>query len=76
MTAIAKRKTICRTETAASFQGRALVIELRPYTVLIRQKGLRRGFELDWESVFSLAVKKAVAAEREQRKAKKGRKGS
>ena len=75
MTAIIKRKTILRAETSASFRGRPLLIELRPYAVFIREKGRRKGFEVDWESIFSLGAKKAAEQSRQERKAKKRRAG-
>jgi hypothetical protein len=68
MTAIAKRKTICRAETSALVRKRPLMIELRPHTVFIREKGRRAGYEVSWESVYLLGAAKAAEQRREARK--------
>lgn len=70
MTAIAKRKTIVRAETDASFRGRFLMVELRPFTVFIREKGRRKGYEVDWESIYGLGAKKAAEEARRLKKIK------
>lgn len=75
MTPLTKRKTIVRAETATIVRGRALMIELRPYSVVIRQKGRRVGYEVDWESVYSMAAKKAAEKLQEERKAARKAKG-
>ena len=61
MTLIAKRKTRFRGETEVRVQHRSLIVEVRPYTVFVRQKGRRKGYECDWESIFILAATKAAA---------------
>jgi hypothetical protein len=68
MTAIAKRKTVIRAETSARIRGRALMIELTPYTVKLREKGRRATYETSWEAVYWQAVKKAAEERRATRR--------
>lgn len=68
MTAIAKRKTICRAETSALVRKRPLMIELRPHSVYIREKGRRAGYVVSWESVYLLGAAKAAEQRRLMRK--------
>ena len=72
MTAIAQRKTVMRGETETRVQHRSLIVEVRPYTVFVRQKGRRIGYEVDWESIFCLAVKKFAAKVRADKLQRKG----
>ena len=72
MTLIANRKTIIRGETSVCYQRRPLIVTLRPYSLEIREKGRRKSFAVDYESIFSLGAKKAAQAEREARKGKGG----
>ena len=46
---------------------RPLMVELRPYTVVIREKGRRAGYEVSWESVYLLGAAKAADARRADR---------
>jgi hypothetical protein len=71
MTAIAKRKTVIRAETSSTIRGRALMIELTPYTVRLREKGRRTWFETTWESVYLQAAMKAADQLRAERKRKR-----
>ena len=72
MTLIAKRKRAFRGETEVRVQHRSLIVEVRPYTVFVRQKGRRIGYEVDWESIFCLAVKKFAAKVRADKLQRKG----
>jgi len=60
MTELAKRKTKLRFVTAAEIRGRKVVIEAEPYLLRVREQGRRYSYELSWEAVYWLAVKKAV----------------
>lgn len=60
MLKLTKRKTRLRTKTSASIDGRALIVELRPYSVLIHESGRRTTYEVDWESIYWLGAKKAA----------------
>ena len=74
MTCIAKRKTIVRAETGALYRGRPLMIELRPYSVYIREKGRRSGYEAPWEAIYEMAAKlRARQTAAEKRQSKQGR---
>lgn len=59
-----------RRETAGAFRGRSLVIELGERSIIIRQKGCRRGYEVDYESIFSLGAKKEAERVRLEKKKK------
>ena len=56
-----------RRETSAIVQRRPLVIEIRAHTVYLRLKGVRWGYELDYESIWMLGAKKAAAQARLER---------
>ena len=73
MTLIAKRKTRFRGETEVRVQHRSLIVEVRPYTVFVRQKGRRIGYEVSWESIFVLGAAKEAERVRAERKAGKRR---
>lgn len=60
MTDLATRKTKLRFATSATIKGRQLVIEAEPHIVRIREKGLRHSYEISWEAIYWLAIKKAV----------------
>lgn len=60
MTALAKRKTRTRFETSASARGRLLIVEARPWTLLIRPKGKRINYEVPWDAIYSLGAKLAA----------------
>lgn len=49
---------VLRRETSAVRQGRALVVELRTHTLTIRLKGKRRGYVVDFQSIFELGASK------------------
>jgi len=71
MTALAKRKTRARFETAAKIQGRAVIIEAEPYIARVRLKGQRTTFEISWEGIFMLAAKCAAEKLRAERMARR-----
>ena len=73
MTAIAKRKTIIRAETSTTIQHRPLIVTLGPYSLTIREKGRRKGYAVDWESIFVLGATKEADRQRAERKAKRGK---
>jgi len=60
MTELSKRKTRLRFKTDAMIRGRRIIIEAHPLTLTIREEGRRAGYELDWESAYWMACKKAV----------------
>jgi len=62
------RKTV--RETNAVVRGKRLVVELTPHTLLIRPKGARWAYEVDWDAVFMLGAKQQ--AERDRLNRKKG----
>jgi hypothetical protein len=59
-------------ETSTLIGKRALVIELRALSLRVRLKGMRWGYDVDYEAVFQLGAKKAAEADRV---AKSGRSG-
>jgi len=61
MTALARRKTRLKFETASPVQNRPLIVQCHPQTLTIRQKYSRTKFTLSWQAVFSLAVKYSLA---------------
>ena len=54
-------------------KSREVIVEARPRTCSIRLSGLRTSYTLEWSAIYSLAVKMAVASERAEKKAKKGK---
>jgi hypothetical protein len=67
MTKITTESSPIRRETQSIYRRRAIVVELGAVTMTLRPKGLRKGFELDYESALELAMKKEglrVAAEK------------
>lgn len=64
-----------RRETAAELRGKALIVELRQYSLTIRAKGARHGYEVDYESIFSLGAKKEVERQRRERAGRELKKG-
>lgn len=75
MTAIAKRKTIIRAETSAIDRKRPLIVELTPYTCIIREKGKRVRYEVSWVSVYHLAAQVYADRVRAERKATRKQRG-
>lgn len=74
MTQLTGEKRVIR-ETAAAFRGRNLVVTVLPHTLIIREKGRRKGYEVSYHSIFKLgAVKQAEAIRRERAEKKKASK--
>ena len=71
MTKITARKSKIRTETSATIRGRALIVELTPHTVKIREKGRRHSLEISWDSVYTAAAKKEAERLHEEKKNKR-----
>ena len=51
-----------RRETCAVVQRKPLVIELRAHTAYLRLKGVRWGYEVDYQSIWLLGAKQAAEA--------------
>ena len=59
-------KTAVRRETAATYSGRALVMELHPRHVVVRPKGLRGAtVTVSYEAVYELGWKLYEASSRQ-----------
>lgn len=75
MTALEKRKSRLVVEASDGVRERGkfreVTMELHPYTLSIRLKGMRQSFELSYAAIYDLAVKKHVAALRAEKKARK-----
>lgn len=64
-----------RRETQATFRGTPLCVELGSHTIVIREKGRRRGYEVSIDSIFTLGAKKEADRIRaEKAEAKKNKK--
>ena len=78
MTALEKRKSRLVVEASDCVRERGklreVTMELHPYTISIRLKGMRQSFEVSYASIYNLAVGKFVAAQRAEKKAKRGSK--
>lgn len=57
MTLIADSLYTTRRETAASYRGRAIMLELEPCSIRLREKGRREWFTLPFEAAYDLAMK-------------------
>ena len=68
-----KAQAPTRRETATCYRGRPLMVELRPGYLVIRQKGRRAGYEIDYRAIFEAAAKIRARQEREEKRAKRGR---
>lgn len=75
MTALTERKSRLRIETSDTCREsgayREVILEAHPFHAIVRLKGLRTSYEVSWSSIYSLAVKQAVDAERREKKAKR-----
>jgi len=60
-----------RRETSAIIQGRALIVEMRPRTVVLRLKGRRYHYELGWESVWNRAAEIGARRQMDERRRKR-----
>jgi hypothetical protein len=57
VTRIASRKTKLEAETSAEYRGRALVVELTPHYIVVREKGTRQRVTVPWLAVYELGQK-------------------
>ena len=77
MTSLARRKTRLAVEFSDCVRERGklreVVMELTPYGMKIRLKGMRSSFDVSPASVYNLAVMKFVTAQRAEKKARKTR---
>jgi len=78
VTDLSTRKTRCIVKFSDCVRERGklreVVFQLTPYGINVRLAGMRTGFDVSPASVYNLAVMKAVAKAREEKKAKKGTK--
>lgn len=78
MTPLANRRTKLAVEFSDAVRERGklreVVMQFSPYGVTVRLKGMRCSFDVSPASIYNLAVLKAVAAKRAEKKAKRGRK--
>jgi hypothetical protein len=68
MTRIATRKTHLQFEVDTMVRGRTLVVIPSAYTVHIREKGKRKGYEASWEAIYWLGAKIAADNAKRERK--------
>ena len=68
MTRIGKRKTKLTFEVDTTIRGRNLILTPKTHTLAIREKGLRKGFEVSYESIYWLAAKVAAENAKTERK--------
>lgn len=74
MTELSGVKTVTRV-VLATHRGRQLVVTLYGTTMVIREKGRRKGYEVPYNSIFNLgALKQAEATRREKAEARKAKK--
>lgn len=73
MTMLAQRKTKLRFETADTVRGRAVVVDVSPYTAIVRLKGTRTRYEISWAGIFWQAVKVKAEKDRVGRKARRSK---
>ena len=66
MTRLCSKSRIVR-ETGTLIRQRLLVIELHEMMLRVRLKGARWAYEVDYESIFQLGVKKAAEKARAER---------
>lgn len=75
MTALEKRKSRLVVEASDCIRERGklreVTLELHPYTLSVRLKGMRQSFELSYAAIYDLAVKKHVAALRAEKRTKR-----
>jgi len=77
LTDLSKRTTKLRFTTSDEFEKkekgkyRRIVVEATPSCAIVKLSGLHQSYLISWSSIYSMAVKQAVAAERAERKARK-----
>ena len=62
------RKTRIVAQTECVLRKRPLVIEITPYTVILREKGKRERYEVSWEYVYYRAAERAAQVKRDAKK--------
>jgi hypothetical protein len=63
-----------RRETAVTYRGRPLIVEVRPWGVILREKGRRLGVPVDYRAIYEFGFKiMARAAEKEKQQQKRGK---
>jgi hypothetical protein len=67
MTRLLHRKTKARYLVESVVRGRPLCVELAPYSVIVREKGRRRSYEISWDSIFWLGANISAEAARRAR---------
>ena len=76
MTDLQSRSTRLRFVTASEVREgskrRRVVCEARPEYLIIKAAGLHSCYTVGWDAIWSMAVKMQVAAEKAEKKAKKG----
>lgn len=65
MSKLTQRKTRLLVETSASYRARPLVAEIKAWGVVIREKGRRTGYPVDWEAIFDVGWKKESERQRQ-----------
>jgi len=65
------RKTRIVAQTECVLRKRPLVIEITPYTVILREKGRRERYEVSWGYVYYRAAERAASAKRDAKKKEK-----
>ena len=77
MTDLSTRKTKCVVQFSDCVRERGrlreVIFQLTPYGISVRLKGMKSAFDVSPASVYNLAVQKAVAKARDEKKVKKGR---
>lgn len=75
MNSLSQRKTRLQFITAEEVKERgryrAVVIEAKPYTALVRLQGLRTSFEVSYGAIYHLAARLAVVKARAEKKARR-----
>jgi hypothetical protein len=71
MTALARRKTRLRFETSDLVRGRAVMVDVTPYTATLRLKGQRKGLEISWAGIYWQAAKLEADRRRAERQARR-----
>lgn len=71
MTRLATRKTLLKFEVETVIRGRTLIIIPKTHTLVIREKGKRKGFEVSYEGIYWLGAKVAADNARKERKSRR-----
>ena len=75
MTDLSRRTTRLRFTTSDEQREhgkyRRVIIEAHPGCATVRLSGMRTGYSISWASIYSLAVKQHVAAEKAEKARKK-----